>query len=117
MLYPFHAFSGCDVTSQFSGKGNMSAWKSWKAYPTATAVSCIQQHDIARAGEQAWTRSVPNEGSGDGETQPKVRVLLQHAIRCLHQASSWRNSLKPMNLEDLGWTRDDTGWRPVYIPY
>ena len=32
----FHAFTGCDTTSQFLGKGKKSAWESWKAYPEAT---------------------------------------------------------------------------------
>ena len=32
-----HPFSGSDATSQFSGKGNKSAWKAWKTYPAATA--------------------------------------------------------------------------------
>lgn len=25
----FHAFSGCDTTSQFNGKGKISAWQAW----------------------------------------------------------------------------------------
>ena len=32
----FHAFTGCDTTSAFLGKGKKSAWKAWKAYPEAT---------------------------------------------------------------------------------
>ena len=32
---PFYAFTGCDATSQFHGKGKKSAWDSWKAYPEA----------------------------------------------------------------------------------
>ena len=31
----FHAFTGCDTTSQFLGKGKKSAWESCKAYPDA----------------------------------------------------------------------------------
>lgn len=33
----FHAFTGCDTTSQFLGKGKKSSWGAWKAYPSATA--------------------------------------------------------------------------------
>jgi len=29
----FHAFTGCDTTSQFLGKGKKSVWESCKAYP------------------------------------------------------------------------------------
>ena len=32
----FHAFTGCDTTSAFLGKGKKSAWEAWKAYPEAT---------------------------------------------------------------------------------
>ena len=32
----FHAFTGCDTTSQFLGKGKRSAWESWKSYPDVT---------------------------------------------------------------------------------
>ena len=41
----FHAFTGCDTTSQFLGKGKKSAWDAWKAYPEATAafVSIVDQ--------------------------------------------------------------------------
>ena len=31
----FHAFTGCDTTSQFLGKGKKSAWEFCKAYPDA----------------------------------------------------------------------------------
>ena len=34
---PFwHAFSGCDCTSQFSGKAKKSTWNTWKSYPAGT---------------------------------------------------------------------------------
>jgi len=32
----FQAFTGCDTTSAFLGKGKKSAWEAWKAYPEAT---------------------------------------------------------------------------------
>ncbi len=32
----FHAFTGCDTTSQFYGKGKKIAWESWKYYPEVT---------------------------------------------------------------------------------
>ena len=32
----FHAFTGCDTTSAFLGRGKKSAWEDWKAYPEAT---------------------------------------------------------------------------------
>ena len=32
----FHAFTGCDTTSAFLGKGKKSAWEAWKVFPEAT---------------------------------------------------------------------------------
>ena len=32
----FHAYTGCDTTSCFLGKGKKSAWKVWKSHPDLT---------------------------------------------------------------------------------
>ena len=32
----FHAFTGCDTTPQFFGKGKRIAWESWKSFPEVT---------------------------------------------------------------------------------
>lgn len=32
----FHAFTGCDTTSCFAGKGKKSAWETWNNFPTVT---------------------------------------------------------------------------------
>ena len=32
----FHAWSGCDTTSAFRGKGKKTAWRSWKAFQEVT---------------------------------------------------------------------------------
>ena len=34
----FHAFTGCDTTSHFLGRGKRSSWESWKSYPDVTEV-------------------------------------------------------------------------------
>ena len=34
----FHAFTGCNTTSAFKGKGKKTAWQTWKAYQAMTAV-------------------------------------------------------------------------------
>ena len=38
----FVALTGCDTTSQFNGKGKISAWNAWLAYPMATDAFLIQ---------------------------------------------------------------------------
>ena len=32
----FHAFSGCDTTSAFNGKGKKSVWQAWQAFEDVT---------------------------------------------------------------------------------
>jgi len=32
----FHALTGCDTVSYFSGKGKKSAWQAWSAFPEVT---------------------------------------------------------------------------------
>ena len=34
----FHAFTGCDTTSAFRGKGKKSAWQVWEVFPDVTEV-------------------------------------------------------------------------------
>lgn len=33
----FHAFTGCDIVSSFSGRGKKSEWDVWKVFPEVTA--------------------------------------------------------------------------------
>lgn len=33
----FHALTGCDTVSCFSGKGKKSMWQTWSAFPDVTA--------------------------------------------------------------------------------
>lgn len=49
----FHAFTGCDTTSQFSGRGKKSSWEAWKSYSTAAeAFQFVAEHPF-----QALTES------------------------------------------------------------
>ncbi len=41
----FHAFSGCDTTSQFHGKAKISAWEAWKSFPQATVAFAHILHE------------------------------------------------------------------------
>ena len=48
----FHALSGCDTVSCFSGKGKKSAWQAWSAYPDVTTAfaelgKCDGEHEIS----------------------------------------------------------------------
>lgn len=39
VLPVFHAFTGCDTTSAFSGRGKKTAWDIWSVYPEVTEAS------------------------------------------------------------------------------
>ena len=36
-LPAFHAFTGCDSTASFFGRGKKTAWQIWQAYPEVTS--------------------------------------------------------------------------------
>ena len=36
-LHVFHAFTGCDTTSSFGGRGKKTAWNTWKVFPEVSA--------------------------------------------------------------------------------
>ena len=52
----FHAFTGCDIVSSFSGKGKKSAWHTWDVCPEASDVftklssypTHVEKEDIER---------------------------------------------------------------------
>ena len=47
-LHVFHAYSGCDTTSAFIGKGKKSAWRAWQVYDDATdAFVYLANHPFA----------------------------------------------------------------------
>ena len=35
-LSVFHAFTGCDTVSAFAGRGQKTAWETWKSFPEVT---------------------------------------------------------------------------------
>ena len=50
VLPVFHAFTGCDTTSSFHGKGKRSAWGAWKSFPEITSMFMyIADHQFAAA--------------------------------------------------------------------
>ena len=48
----FHAFSGCDTTSQFYDKAKKLAWEAWKSYPEVTAAFNYMKEQPFKAIEQ-----------------------------------------------------------------
>ena len=134
----FHAFSGFDATSQFSGKGKKTAWKTWKSYPTATEGFAITLEDTSALFKmtERFTctmydtttshvkvndlreKMFPMRVKMTEQLPPTQSALLQQVNRCLYQTSIWRESLKLIvaapSPEGFGWIRADTGWHPIW---
>lgn len=119
----FHAFTGCDVTSQFNGKGKKSAWKTWKSLPISTEgfttassspfvpletsspvfrlieqFTCAMYDNTTHHSKVNYLRQdlFPNRVKLMERLPPTQNALLQHVNRCVYQASIWTESLKPV---------------------
>ena len=48
----FHALTGCDTVSAFSGRGKMTAWNTWEVFPEVTETFedlLLMQQDMSEA--------------------------------------------------------------------
>jgi hypothetical protein len=115
----FHAFSGCDTTSAFQGKGKKSAWQAWQAYKDITEtfvhlaghpfelLSTSSDHfkKIERLTVILYDRtsalSSVNEARQELFCQknrsmdiipPTQDALLHHSQRAVYQAGIWTTS-------------------------
>ena len=126
-LHFFHAFTvtGCDVTSQFNGKGKKSVWKTWKSLPSVTegfataSSSAFVPHDtsyLVFSVIEQFTCAMYDSTTQHSHSKvndlrqelfptrvkvterlpPTQNALLQHVNRCVYQASIWTESLKPV---------------------
>ena len=118
----FHAFTGCDTVSCFSGKGKKTAWETWSSFPDATEaflhLSCspeslcmdsrifiILQSFVCLMYDRTTMLNKTNElrkelfskKCKDLESIPPTEnALLQHSKRASFQAGyCWGQSTKP----------------------
>ena len=117
----FHAFTGCDTTSQFNGKGKKSCWEAWDAFPFVTKGFAfpMKNHFVPLTTEspffeliEAFTcvlydRSTTCEEVNDlrkdlfprkvqrmQHLPPTQAALLQHVNRSMFQSSIWLRSFE-----------------------
>lgn len=117
----FHAYSGCDTTSAFSGKGKKSAWHAWQVYDDVTETFVyLAKHpfeflDINSEHFQRLERLTiilydkSSSVTSINETRKKLfchnnkamerlpptqDALLQHTRRAVYQAGVWTTSLE-----------------------
>lgn len=138
----FHAFTGCDTVSGFSGKGKKSFWKAWKSFPEITntfkelsqPVNAIENHhlnllsrfvtltydktsdtvDINQARKELFIK-----GRAMDRLPPTFNALLEHTKRaCLQAGFIWGQSLKAnleyLNFENWGWKKENGVWTPFW---
>ena len=102
----FHVFSGSDATSQFSGKGKQTDWKTWTSYSTTTkgfAVTCLNAFVSLKFTSAAFKMferficTMYNTTTSHVKVKTRVKMIeqlpppqsavLQHVNRCMYQAS------------------------------
>ena len=134
----FHAFTGCDQVSFFTGKGKKSAWRTWKNFDDVTAsfVSCsnfpssqqiqeffpvIERYVTLLYDPTSMLLTVnecrkslfATKGRSLDAIPPTRDALLQHTKRAIFQASCWRKCLvAKQNLPDpteYGWKQEENG--------
>ena len=111
----FHAFSGCDTTSGFAGKGKKTFYEAWKNVPEITPLFCklsqinsavdinedeyrlIEKFVVVLYNRTCNTETVNAAGrklfaqeNGTIENIPPTKAALyQHISRSVIQASKW----------------------------
>lgn len=139
----FHAFTGCDTTSQFQGKGKKTAWAAWKTFPEVTSafIAMTGNHWLSQDSsafslmerytcvlyDKATDLSKVNELRkylfshkclSMKDIPPTQAALLQHSNRAVYQASIWSNSLQAIQAapspKEYGWVESDQTWTPLW---
>ena len=111
-LPAFHAFTGCDTTAAFFGRGKKKAWQVWQAYPNVTSAflymsgaNPIKQHidthlpsihgfvnhlygvleDTATTVDAARLHLLIHKGKNFDDIPPSSDALYQKVLRTAYQ--------------------------------
>ena len=140
----FHALTGCDVTSSFSGRGKRTAWNTWQAYDQLTAAlssimqnpsedtisqalpvierfvillydKCSTEMEVNAARQELFTKGREIEN-----IPPTKDALQQHILRAEYQAAYvWNQALvlQPTlpNRKKFGWIEKNSSWEPRWM--
>ncbi|KAE8740339.1 hypothetical protein FOCC_FOCC014156 [Frankliniella occidentalis] len=137
-LPTFHAFSGCDTVSSFSGVGKKSVWEAWDVYPEASlgfealseervneALPFIEKFVVTtysrnskEIGVNGCREELFKRGRQIETIPPTADALLQHMRRAAFQSFVWTTSLVALqdlpNAKDWGWKLQENNWLPVW---
>ena len=130
----FHAFTGCDTTSQFSGRGKKSCWETWNFFSEATEsflhpvtnpchplssesreFKVIEQFTCLMYDRNTSCEKVndlrkdlfPRKVQMMQNLPPTQAALIQHTNRSIYQASIWSTSL--LSIQNIP-EPDNFGW-------
>lgn len=141
----FHAFTDCDTISSFAGRGKKTAWESWKLFPvvngTFNELLCmpsevnegsmlllerfvVLMHDRTSESKEVndAKKQLFTQKSRTLENIPWTQAALkQHIKRTWYQANCWIQALVMDSVmpdpSDWGWTKDTTGWHPLWTTF
>lgn len=143
-LRGFHAFTGCDSVSFFSGKGKKGAWKTWMACESATEafkfislpndhIPCHIQELLEEFTSKLYSGTSEHRKVDQLRKQlfctenrplhlipPSSATLKEHCLRAAYQAGQiWGRSLDmlqcaPASPNSWGWTKQNKMWEPVW---
>ena len=125
-IIAFHAVTGCDVTSQFSGKGKRTCWKVFLKKPELLHAigSSAECTDDAMKGAEKFVCHLYGYGNCESINEVRLKMFVKgkftieslpptadalsyHLMRSDYQAFIWKTALT--NFMDLP-SPDEKGW-------
>jgi len=139
----FHALTGCDNVSYFSGKGKKTAFQAWTCFPETTevfkslsspihTVNEVQMNTLERFIVIMYSHTCSHHRINDARQAifsqgtksiehipPTQAALKQHVKRAVYQAGHvWGQSLEPIqelpSPSEWGWKDSPHGWEPLW---
>lgn len=139
----FHAFTGCDVTSAFFGKGKRKCWEAWEAFlditdtfkeltlhpkqPSAEQMHMLEKfviflydkHSEAQSLDVCRMELFTKKNRSIENLPPTLNALSLHVRRCIYQGGFVWGQLTIGNValpcpSQWGWTLEQEKWLPVW---
>ena len=119
----FHAFTGCDTTSSFTGFGKRKCWKVFEEFPnlihgvgrdgqrdTIEEFVCrLYRAQNPKAGINKCRTDLFEKGNKDLEKLPPTEdALILHVVRANHQAKVWLQA--NVSWQTVGLPSETKGW-------
>ena len=138
----FHALTGCDTVSSFTGRGKNTALEIWKVFPEVTdafeellrmpgdvieeSMSLLERFIVLMYDRTSDIMEVNDarkqlfaHKSRALDNIPSMQAALQQHIKCASLQNCWNQTLV-LNPElpspsHWGWTKEASGWQPLWM--